>query len=286
VPALLFLAGCGGRTSTIIPPELRPLPTLSEPRDELIARVGRVQADIDVLAGTSVRYSAVGLGRTSGVQDDYGETQGELLVSRPGGQIRMRGTRVLGTLTVFDMASDGEMFEVSLPIREQFITGQNDSVTCSENAILNLRPNHVMEALLVDLSPYTGSGDIVDFVEEVAEGIRSFYVLSFIDVASDPATLLEKIWVDRTDLNVARKQLFGEGGVLRTDVRYFEWEETESGLLPRLIAMERPEEEYSLTIRFEEVRTDLTPGEDAFDLPPPTPGTQMITVNTRAGECP
>jgi hypothetical protein len=52
VPALLFLAGCGGRTSTIIPPELRPLPTLSEPRDELIARVGRVQADIDVLAGT------------------------------------------------------------------------------------------------------------------------------------------------------------------------------------------------------------------------------------------
>ena len=251
---------------------------MTESREALLSRIAGLEDGISVLTGTSVRYTARGLGLTTGVLAEYRETEGAMLVERPD-HIRMRGSAPLGFGTVFDMVSDRETFRVSLPTRNEFIMGRSDSVTCAENPILNLRPQHIMDALFLDVEPYLNDPDVLDVLEVVADGRRSFYVLSFIDRSADPPALLEKIWVDRLDLSVARKQLFRGDGVPHTDVTYGEWEETDlSMLFPRQVVVERPAEDYSLEIRFQQIRVNDTPAQGAFFIPEPA-GARVITVD-------
>ena len=283
VLASIVWAGCSPAIRTVVPFEERPLPALTESREELLVRIAGLEGGIRSLTGTSARYTARGLGMTTGVLAEYRETEGAMLVERPD-NIRMRGSAPLGFGTVFDMVSDSQMFQVWLPTRNQFITGETRSVTCSPNAILNLRPQHIMDALFVDVSRYADNPDVVSVLEVVPEGRRSFYVLFFIDRSREPAQLLEKIWVDRLDLTIVRKQLFGMEGVLQTDAAYTEWEETDGQFFPRRIVVERPAEDYSLEIRFDDLRLNDPPVEDAFVLPVP-PGAEVIVVETDPEEC-
>jgi hypothetical protein len=284
VLVLLGLLGCRAATRTVIPPEERPLPAMTESRSQLLERIAGLQEGIATLTGTSVRYLARGLGLNTGVLAEYRETEGVLLVQRPD-HIRMRGTGPIGLGTIFDMVSDRETFQVWAPTENEFITGGADSAACAETAILNLRPQHVMDSLFVGVGPYLNDRSAVTHtLEVVAEGRRSFYVLSFIDVRSSPASLLEKIWVDRLELSVARKQLFGQEGVPHTNVAYSEWEEVDGGQFPRRILVERPAEDYSLEIIFQELRTNDVPVEGAFVLSVPA-GVSVREVGSDPDEC-
>lgn len=280
--ASLLWTGCSASTRTVVPFDERPLPALSESREELLARLLRLQQGISTLTGTEVTFSATGLGLTTGVLAEYRDTEGALFVERPD-HIHMQGKALLG-VTVFDMVSDRETFQVSLPTRNEFIMGEADSVTCSENPILNLRPQHIMDSLFIDVSPYLEDAGVTHTLEAVFQGRQSFYVLSFIDVSNDPASLLEKIWIDRLDLSVIRKQLFGEEGTPHTNVTYSEWEETDGDLFPRQILVERPAEDYSLAIRFRGLRTNDAPSENAFVLAEP-PGARRVVLESDPEEC-
>src|SRR2546422_4088004 len=54
---------------------------------------------------------------------------------------------VIGT-TVFDMASDGEIFRVSIPSKNKFLVGPVAQERTSSKPIANLRPQHLLDALL------------------------------------------------------------------------------------------------------------------------------------------
>lgn len=279
----LLASSCSPVSRRPLAVDERPLPALSATREELLTRLAGVQDGIETLTGTSVGYVARSLGLTTGFLEESREAEGYLLAERPD-HIRMRGTAPFGVGTIFDMVSDRNVFQVSLPTRNEFIEGTTDSVTCSDNPILNLRPQHIMDALFIDISPYVANPEVRNTLEEVREGRQSFYVLSFIGIGSEAASLLEKIWIDRLDLSIARRQIFEAGGVLATDVRYSEWEEAGSDLFPRRIVVERPTDDYSLEIEFRELRTNDVPVENAFLLPQP-PGAKVISVDSDAEEC-
>lgn len=279
----LMATGCSTATRTVIPPDERPLEAQTASREDLLDRVATLQAGITTLVGTDVTYLATGLGLTTGVLAQYRETEGALRVDRPD-HIRMQGRAVLGSVVVFDMVSDRDFFRVSLPARNQFIVGATDSVTCSQNPLLNLRPQHILDALFVDVSAYVNNPDVMNVLEEVTQGRRRFYTLSFVDTHQEPAQLLQKIWVDRFDLSVTGKQLFAPEGVLQTNVTYDEWVETDGNWFPRRLIVERPLEDYSLEIRFREFRLNDDPVEGAFVLSQPV-GSELITADTEPGSC-
>ena len=125
---------------------------------------------------------------------------------------------VIGT-TVFDMASDGETFRVSVPSKNKFLVGQVAGEFNSSKPIENLRPQHLLDALLW---PEIRKEESVLF-EEFNDETARFYVLTVLR-GGYRTEILRKIWFDRADLQVSRLQTFAPKGLLVSDVRYSDWQ--------------------------------------------------------------
>src|SRR5882724_10134024 len=154
----------------------------------------------------------------SGVIDEYHEVKAFLLAARPA-EIRMIGQApVIGT-TVFDMASDGETFRVSIPSKNKFLIGQVEAERASTKPIENLRPHHLLDALLW---PEIRKEEAVLF-EEFNDDTARYYVLTVLR-GGYQTEILRKIWFDRADLQVSRLQGYGPRGALVSDVRHSDWQ--------------------------------------------------------------
>src|SRR5882724_1733643 len=90
-------------------------------REELLEAYNLIARGTKTLNATVEMKPTAG-SQYSGVIDEYHEVKAFLLAARPA-QIRVIGQApVIGT-TVFDMASDGETFRVSIPPKKKFLVG-------------------------------------------------------------------------------------------------------------------------------------------------------------------
>src|SRR4029077_17259178 len=156
------------------------------------------------------------------VIDEYHEVKAFLLAARPA-EIRVIGQApVIGT-TVFDMASDGDTFQVSIPSKKKFLVGAVTTERASSKPIENLRPQHLLDALLWPESRKEESVTLREFNDENAR----YYVLTVLR-GGYQVEVLREIWFDRTDLHVARMETFGPKGVLLSDVHLSDWQPVDS----------------------------------------------------------
>src|SRR6202022_2638021 len=125
---------------------------------------------------------------------------------------------VVGT-TIFDMASDGETFRVWIPSKNKFLIGQVALERTSNKAIENLRPQHLLEALLW---PEIRKEETVLF-EEFNDEIARYYVLTVLR-GGYRTEILRKVWFDRANLQVSRLESYGPKGVLLSDVHVSDWQ--------------------------------------------------------------
>jgi len=109
----------------------------------------------------------------SGVIDEYHEVKAFLLASRPY-NIRMIGQVPVVGKTVFDMVSDGQTFEVSIPPKNKFLVGQVALERQSSKPIENLRPQHLVDAVLW---PEVRKEELV-LIEEYNDENARYYVLT------------------------------------------------------------------------------------------------------------
>jgi hypothetical protein len=268
------LLGCGPSRRTRLAPEDIPFVAQTASRSQLLAQLESTGNAIQTLQA-KVSLLATGGGLSTDVFTEYPETTGDLLARRPS-HIHMQGRYLAGFVAVFDMVSDGDIFRVSLPTKNQLITGPTSAVIETDNPVNNLRPQHIMEALFVDVTGYLEDPGVIDVFEEVRDGRMRFYVLSFVDI--DQARLLEKIWIDRRDLMVTRKQVFGELGEVETDVTYTEYGYYGDVSYPRRIHVQKPVIDYEVTILFEDIQLNLPTQDAQFQLPTP-PGYEVIVLD-------
>src|SRR5439155_15681979 len=101
-----------------------------------------------------------------------------------------------------------------------------------------------------------------------------------VDVAGRNSRLLEKIWVDRTNLQVTRKQMFMGDGRVETDVQYSGYLNVAGTLFPQVISIERPVEDYSLRLTFQptNLRMNEKLASDAFQLERPA-GSELVQAD-------
>ena len=268
-------SGCGVSRTRVVPAEELPFPSLVASREELLVGLRATSSSVATLtAAVDMTASAGAL--TRGEETIYRETRGFLVVERPS-RIRMRGEAPLALVTVFDMVSDGETFQVSVPVQNKVVIGDTTSTATAENAILNLRPHHIMEALFVDVNAYIDSPNVLSVFYESVDGRRSFYVFEFVDTADRSPRLVEKLWIDRRDLKVSRKQIFSGEGAIQTDVTYGRYQDVAGIGFPHIILIERPVEDYSLELTFNRVEVNTEIEGSAFLFSTPS-GAELIDV--------
>jgi len=226
------------------------------------------------------------------VIEEYHEVKAFLLAERPA-EIRMIGQAPVIGKTIFDMTSDGETFRVSIPSKNKFLVGAVAAERVSEKPIENLRPQHLLEALLW---PEVRKEESVLF-EEFNDETARYYVLTVLR-GGYRTEILRKIWFDRTDLQVSRLQTFGPKGALLSDVHVSDWEAlpgdqehpgggAPNGInaFPRTIRLERPHDDYRLDLQITKVtlNEDLPP--ERFKLEQPA-GSELVRVGEASGDKP
>ena len=280
------ICGCGaggsGVTSrTVTQPAARPV-AKDATQEELLARyndyvhsVKSVNATVELKTTTGSKYN--------GVIDEYHEVKAFLLAARPA-DIRMIGQVPVVGKTIFDMASDGETFELSIPPRSKFVEGPVAFERTSNKPIENLRPQHMFEALLW---PELRKEETVLF-EEANDEAGRYYVLTVLR-GGYKTEIWRKIWFDRSDLNVARFESYGTKGTLLSDVHYNDWQpvttdaattiaaSNSAGVLeyPRKIQIDRTRDEYRLDMSVSKVTLNETLEAERFKLQAPS-GVEVV----------
>ena len=210
----------------------------------------------------------------SGVIDEYHEVKAFLLASRPY-NIRMIGQVPVVGKTVFDMVSDGQTFEVSIPPKNKFLTGQVALERQSSKPIENLSPQHLVDAVLW---PEVRKEEVV-LIEEYNDENARYYVLTVLR-GGYKSEILRKVWFDRADLRVVRLQAYGPKGALLSDVRYANWQPVATGgaeEYPMSIRIDRPRDEYRLDLNISKIALNETLEADRFKLEAPA-GADVVHV--------
>ena len=270
--------GCGGRggvtKTTTIPPGARPV-YLEASRDELLDRYNALAHDLQSLDATTDLKPYAG-SAYSGVITEYHDVKAFVLASRPY-NIRMIGQVPVIGKTVFDMASNGQDFEVSIPTKNKFLVGPVSLNRQSAKPIENLRPQHLVDALLW---PEVRKEEVV-LLEEYNDESARYYILSVLR-GGYQSEILRKIWFDRSDLHVARLESFGPKGLLQSDVRYADWQPVQAPnpdtkTYPRSIRIDRPHDQYQLDLVITKVSLNEPLPADRFSIPPPA-GVEVVPL--------
>jgi hypothetical protein len=275
--------GCGGQIKTTHNlPATQIVVAKDATREELLEKYNATAKGVKSVNATIELKPTAG-SKYSGVIEEYHEVKAFLLAERPA-YIRMIGQAPVIGKTVFDMASDAESFRVSIPSKNKFLVG---AVTLERNGnkpIENLRPQHLLDALLWTEIRKEEAVLFEEFNDEKAR----YYVLTVLR-GGYRTEILRKIWFDRADLQVARLQEFGPKGVLLSDVRLSDWQpltadqehagDAPSGVnaFPRTIQIERPHDDYRLDLQVTKLmlNDDIPP--DRFKLEQPA-GSELVHV--------
>jgi outer membrane lipoprotein-sorting protein len=282
-----FYCGCTGTNGvkgrTVIPPAEKPVAKDST-REELLDEYNLIARNLKTVNAT-VELKPTAGSKYSGVIDDYHEVKAFLLAAREA-DIRVIGQAPVVGTTVFDMASDGETFSVSIPSKHKFLVGPVAVEHTSTKPIENLRPQHLVDALLWQ---EVRKEEAVLFEEFNDENGR-YYVLTVLR-GGYQTEILRKIWFNRADLQVVRLQTFGPKGILLSDIRLSDWQplapvanQSASATAPnglnsfaRAIQINRPHDDYTLNLQVAKITVNEEIPAERFKIEQPA-GSELVHV--------
>lgn len=204
------------------------------------------------------------------------EVTGFVLVERP------NWARIIGQApglgqNLFDMASDGHEFHLLVPGRFRFYTAAVDLPPVSTNPYENVRPQHVIDALLWSAAP-------ADATAELASDVGRGTIRLLLRPQAGgvwPARIVE---FERTRGVVASMELKSAAGKPESIIGYADWEPVQptaapSDLcFPRQISIERPNEDYRLELRLNRLAVNEDLAFAQFRLEPPR-GVPVVRLN-------
>ena len=291
--ACLLVSGCSISQKTVVKPSQAPAALQTATKSQLLDKYNRQAGSIRSV-NLSVKMKLIGGSNYSGVIEQYHEVNGFMLAAKPA-NIRVIGQAPVVGKNIFDMVSNGEEFHVFIPSKNSFLIGATDLQRPSKKPIENLRPQHLLDALL--WAPVSDRVPVL--FEQANETQARFYVLTVLRRASpsnadadasnsnqslaDEFEIAQKIWFNRADLNVARIETYAPGGFLASDARYSNWDAFGELHYARQIDVTRPGDDYQLQISAVKATFNEPIAPDRFILPQP-PGTELIRVGEESKE--
>ena len=251
---------------------------------------------------------------TSGIAEKYRTADGSITLQRPANvYLDVQGPLAIGDIA--QMTSDGEHFRIAVLKGDEkyhrFVRGTNNAVypkldmdgtsnptansnkkgkanseAQTVNALSNLRPQHLTDALLI--RPIDAHATGITYVqseffqsekdptkpESNKRIVRGYYFLEELQIAADgTGRLLRRFWFDRVNgIRLARLQTFDDHAALVTDITYGELKKFGAGgeaVLPGQVGITRPQDHYKITITYqmpESVNIDRDYPPEAFVL--------------------
>ncbi|MBI1357949.1 MAG: hypothetical protein GC160_26730 [Acidobacteria bacterium] len=258
----LLGAGCLSHTTKVEPPSTA---LLNASLDDLLGKIRELAEIQSMKATVDLQLTYLNDERTR--QKELSETRGFILARRPG-HIRVQAQVPVTGQRALDMTSDGSTFRVFLPWQQRFYEGDNNLAKRSEKRTENIRPQHILQPLLVDP---VGPNE-TPVLDQVTEGFRHYYVVLLL-VPRDGEQGLRisrKLWFDRTTLMLSRMEIWNADNQVATLARYRIW--TEQAGVPSFaqeVVVSRPLDGYDLAIRFVKPGINEPVPDDSFVLEPP-----------------
>jgi len=282
----VFSGGCvatnGVSKKQNVPTHERPV-AKDATREELFDKYNAFASSVKSINATVELKTTAG-SKYSGLIQEYHEVKAFLLAARPA-NVRMVGQAPVIGKTIFDMASDGKKFRVWLPTKNKFLVGEVALERNSEKPLENLRPQHVLDALLW---PEIRKEETV-LLEEFNDDNARYYVLTVLR-GGYSTEIFRKIWFDRADLNVVRLQSYGPKGALLSDVRYADWQPLSDAttgattstantpqFFPRTLRIDRPHDDYRLDLQVAKIELNVDLAADRFQITQPA-NSELVRV--------
>ena len=279
----LPLGGCLLRTHTV-ERRVSNMPLQQATLEELVGKINGEAARIKTLNATVDIATSVG-GEAKGKITEYQEIRGYVLLRKPA-MLRMIGLFPVVRNRAFDMVSDGQKFRLSLPTKNKFIIGSKDVTQPSTHSLENLRPQHILDALLVkevdpksEIAVLESGIEVVRDAKSKKEVTVPSYQVAVIGRADDGKWyLLRKIVFSRTDLLPRKQVLYNKLGNVVTIATYDNYSEQYGLMFPNIIQVERPQEEYSIQLGIVKLKLNEPLRDDQFDLQQPQ-GAQLVNLD-------
>jgi outer membrane lipoprotein-sorting protein len=279
--AVGLAGGCAVSRKVTVKPTQVPVALQSASKAELVAQYNELANQIKSL-NASVTMQFTSGSEYTGVVEQYHEISGFVLAQKPA-NIRVIGQVPVVGKNIFDMESDGQMFHIFIPSKNQFLVGPANLERPSTKPIENLRPQHLIDAIFWMPIP-EGMPVLLDQVQEQG---ASYYVLIVARSAGASKVgweLARKIWFDRKDLSMARIETYDNGdGAVSADILYKNWDMFGAAKYPRSISLSRPGSAYQLQIGVTKLTVDEEISPDRFELNQPD-GTQLVQVGEQNQE--
>ena len=255
---------------------------------QLVSEVNRLVAARSIHGKVDIQFEDTSFA-TSGIAEKYRTAEGSITLQRPA-KVYLVVQGPFAT-EVAQMTSDGEHFRIAILKGDEryhrFVRGTNqatyarletdgdgteskkgkpDTEAQTVNALSNLRPQHLTDALMIRPIDLHAPGLIYaqsEFYQSEKDPapqstkrvVRGYYLLDELQPGDNgAASLLRRFWFDRVNgVRLARQQTFNEKGVLITDVSYGESRKfgDSNALMPVQVGLTRPQDHYKITITYQ-----------------------------------
>jgi hypothetical protein len=218
-------------------------PLLIATKDELIARIHRVYDPIhsfNLRADMSPSVGAI----YGGELTDYATIRAYVLFRRPD-DIRVIGfDPVVHSKTIFDMVSTGNSFRLSIPVKDAFYVGNNDTPPGSKNKLENLRPTAFLTSMIVQAP----ASEDRTLLEDDTDESKATYILFVARERAGDLRLTRAVYFDRYTLEIVRQKTFADSGETISETKYSDWRDFDSVKFPATIVIRRPKDGYEMTM--------------------------------------
>jgi len=281
---LLGLTGMGSscvKRTVNVPVSARIREAKTATLEELLAWLGRCTKQIVSLSSSSIRITFTSGRLDSGQLQEYRSAPAYILLKRPD-MIRLNVQNPLTKTTIVELLSRGEEFYVWYPRENKFFTGRNDvrEFEVEGQPGFTARPIHLFEAILPQNVAPDSPDERIAMAEE-QDATTKYYILSlYRETGGQRIVPVRRLWIDRSNLAVARMETFAEDGAKTSIIDYSGFVETEGFILPLSVRIERPVDRYLLSMQFKAWRVNPDLPESAFVLTPPE-GAQRVALKER-----
>jgi outer membrane lipoprotein-sorting protein len=283
---LLPLSGCLFRTHRVEKRELSTAPLQQATGQQLINRINTEAAKIKTLNAT-VDIAAASGGEKKGKVTEFQEIRGYILLRKPS-MLRMIGLYPVVRNKAFDMVSNGDRFHLFIPAKNKFFVGSKEVKSPSKNTLENLRPQHILDALLVkEIDPQNE----IAFVESGYEMVKDpkskkdveqpNYILNVAAKHEDGSwALSRRIYFSRVDLTPVKQVLYDKLGNVATIATYNNYKDHQGLSFPDIIVVERPQEEYSIQLGLVKLTLNQPLTDAQFALQQPA-GSSLVDLDRK-----
>lgn len=272
----LALPGCLVRKLKVVRPGIAATDKLQTATlEQLVAKLRLWDQQIKTLNLTADLEPSLGSVQKGEIAE-LKDVRSFVLVRKPD-DLRMIGLYPVVRSRAFDMVSDGETFKLHVPAKNKFIVGKARLDQPSPSKLENLRPQHMLEALIV--APPAKNERA--FLENDTDEVHAYYIIHTVREAGGRLLLNRNIWFDRVNLRVMRQEIFDEQGDIVSDSRYSRYDTVSGVQFPKEISIMRPKDEYGVKLTMEKVELNQPLGDDKFALDQP-PGTELMNLSARS----